>query len=68
MKKQQMYFVTSTEVMKQIYKYTRSVSVSQPLEMVSVILIVIPYIYIYDLVPKGAHARGYALQFKIKHC
>ena len=70
MKKQQMYFVTSTEVMKQIYKYTRSVSVSQPLEMVSVILIVIPYIYIYiyDLVPKGAHARGYALQLKIKHC
>ena len=26
------------------------------------------YIYIYDLVPKGAHARGYALQLKIKHC
>ncbi len=25
-------------------------------------------IYIYDLVPKGAHARGYALQLKIKHC
>ena len=24
--------------------------------------------YIYDLVPKGAHARGYALQLKIKHC
>ena len=24
------------------------------------------YIYIYDLVPKGAHARGYALQLKIK--
>ena len=23
---------------------------------------------IYDLVPKGAHARGYALQLKIKHC
>ena len=22
----------------------------------------------YDLVPKGAHARGYALQLKIKHC
>ena len=21
-----------------------------------------------DLVPKGAHARGYALQLKIKHC
>ncbi len=32
-----------------------------------------PHIYtsanfIYDLVPKGAHARGYALQLKIKHC
>ena len=26
------------------------------------------YIYIYDLVPKGAYARGYALQLKIKHC
>ena len=26
------------------------------------------YVYIYDLVPKGAHARGYALQLKIKHC
>ena len=26
------------------------------------------HIYIYDLVPKGAHARGYALQLKIKHC
>ena len=26
------------------------------------------YIYIYDLVPKGAHARGYALQLKLKHC
>ena len=26
------------------------------------------YIYIYDFVPKGAHARGYALQLKIKHC
>ena len=27
------------------------------------------FIYIiYDLVPKGAHARGYALQLKIKHC
>ena len=26
------------------------------------------YIYIYDLVRKGAHARGYALQLKIKHC
>ena len=25
-------------------------------------------IYIYDLVPKGAQARGYALQLKIKHC
>ena len=25
-------------------------------------------IYIYDLVPKGAHARSYALQLKIKHC
>ena len=25
-------------------------------------------VYIYDLVPKGAHARGYALQLKIKHC
>ena len=25
-------------------------------------------IYKYDLVPKGAHARGYALQLKIKHC
>ena len=24
--------------------------------------------YIYDLVPKGVHARGYALQLKIKHC
>ena len=24
--------------------------------------------YIYDLVPKAAHARGYALQLKIKHC
>ena len=24
--------------------------------------------YIYDLVPKGAHARNYALQLKIKHC
>ena len=24
-----------------------------------------PYIYIYDLVPKGVHARGYALQLKI---
>ena len=24
--------------------------------------------YIYDLVPKGAHARGYALQLKITHC
>ena len=24
--------------------------------------------YTYDLVPKGAHARGYALQLKIKHC
>ena len=24
--------------------------------------------YLYDLVPKGAHARGYALQLKIKHC
>ena len=24
--------------------------------------------HIYDLVPKGAHARGYALQLKIKHC
>ena len=23
---------------------------------------------VYDLVPKGAHARGYALQLKIKHC
>ena len=23
---------------------------------------------LYDLVPKGAHARGYALQLKIKHC
>ena len=23
---------------------------------------------IYDLVPKGAHARGYALRLKIKHC
>ena len=23
---------------------------------------------IYDLVPKGAHTRGYALQLKIKHC
>ena len=22
----------------------------------------------YDLVPKGAHARGYALQLKTKHC
>ena len=22
----------------------------------------------FDLVPKGAHARGYALQLKIKHC
>ena len=22
----------------------------------------------YDLVPKGAQARGYALQLKIKHC
>ena len=22
----------------------------------------------YDLVPRGAHARGYALQLKIKHC
>ena len=26
------------------------------------------HISIYDLVPKGAHARGYALQLKIKHC
>ena len=26
------------------------------------------YIYIYDLVPKGMHARGYATQLKIKHC
>ena len=26
------------------------------------------YIYIYDLVPEGAHARGYALHLKIKHC
>ena len=25
-------------------------------------------VHIYDLVPKGAHARGYALQLKIKHC
>ena len=25
-------------------------------------------IYIYDLVPKGEHPRGYALQLKIKHC
>ena len=24
--------------------------------------------YLHDLVPKGAHARGYALQLKIKHC
>ena len=24
--------------------------------------------FLYDLVPKGAHARGYALQLKIKHC
>ena len=24
--------------------------------------------HLYDLVPKGAHARGYALQLKIKHC
>ena len=24
--------------------------------------------FVYDLVPKGAHARGYALQLKIKHC
>ena len=24
--------------------------------------------HIYDLVPKGAHARVYALQLKIKHC
>ena len=24
--------------------------------------------YVYDSVPKGAHARGYALQMKIKHC
>ena len=24
--------------------------------------------HIYDLVPKGAHARGYALQLNIKHC
>ena len=23
---------------------------------------------VYDLVPKGAHSRGYALQLKIKHC
>ena len=23
---------------------------------------------VYDLVPKGVHARGYALQLKIKHC
>ena len=32
---------------------------------------VIPWKYLiftYDLVPKGAHARGYALQLKIKHC
>ena len=26
------------------------------------------YVLLYDLVPKGAHARGYALQLKIKHC
>ena len=25
------------------------------------------YIYVYDLVPKSAHARGYALHLKIKH-
>ena len=29
---------------------------------------VVIYIYTYDLVPKGAHARGYELQLKIKHC
>ena len=27
------------------------------------------FLFVYtDLVPKGAHARGYALQLKIKHC
>ena len=25
-------------------------------------------LYVYDLVSKGAHARGHALQLKIKHC
>ena len=26
------------------------------------------FLILYDLVPKGVHARGYALQLKIKHC
>ena len=30
--------------------------------------VVLECVCIYDLVPKGAHARGYALQLKIKHC
>jgi len=29
---------------------------------------IIHEIYISDLVPKGAHAQGYALQLEIKHC
>ena len=32
------------------------------------VLLCFNYSTIYDLVPKGAHARGYALQLKIKHC
>ena len=37
---------------------------SHKLYFLSIILISL----LYDLVPKGAHARGYALQLKIKHC
>ena len=31
-------------------------------------IIMLEHLSIYDLVPKGAHARGHALQLKIKHC